>query len=83
MQIMSNGEYRSIEHRAVVSGQKERLSIAAFHSSKMGTDVGPLPDLVKNNGAKYKTLSSEEYLRLVVSSKLDGKSLVDHMKIQQ
>lgn len=82
MQIMSNGEYRSIEHRAVVSGQKERLSIAAFHSSNIGTDVGPLSDLVKN-GSKYKTLSSEEYVRLVVSSKLDGKSLVHHMKIQQ
>ncbi|XP_019190920.1 PREDICTED: S-norcoclaurine synthase 1-like [Ipomoea nil] len=82
MEIMSNGEYRSIEHRAIVSGQKERLSIAAFHSSNIGTDVGPLSDLVKN-GTKYKTLSSEEYVRLVVSSKLDGKSLVHHMKIQQ
>ncbi|XP_031097047.1 S-norcoclaurine synthase 1-like [Ipomoea triloba] len=82
MEIMSNGEYRSIEHRAVVSGQKERLSIAAFHSSNIGTDVGPLSDLLKN-GSKYKTLSSEEYVRLVVSSKLDGKSLVHHMKIQQ
>ncbi|XP_027166746.1 S-norcoclaurine synthase 1-like [Coffea eugenioides] len=32
MEIMSNGEYSSIEHRAVVDFHKERLSIAAFHS---------------------------------------------------
>ncbi|KAJ0918485.1 putative (S)-norcoclaurine synthase [Helianthus annuus] len=32
MEIMSNGEYSSIEHRAVVDFEKERLSIAAFHS---------------------------------------------------
>ncbi|MFS8027282.1 putative (S)-norcoclaurine synthase [Helianthus anomalus] len=32
MEIMGNGEYSSIEHRAVVDFEKERLSIAAFHS---------------------------------------------------
>ncbi|MFS7946121.1 putative (S)-norcoclaurine synthase [Helianthus anomalus] len=29
---MGNGEYSSIEHRAIVNFEKERLSIAAFHS---------------------------------------------------
>ncbi|XP_059656744.1 S-norcoclaurine synthase 1-like [Cornus florida] len=82
MEIMSNGEYSSIEHRAVVNSEKERLSIAAFHSPNLRAVVGPLPDLMKENGANYKTLSSEDYMRLVISTKLDGKSLVDHMKIK-
>jgi len=78
---MSNGEYKSIEHRAVVNQEKERLSIAAFHSPILDAMVGPLPDLVKEKGAKYKSITNEEYLRLVITSKLDGKSFLDDMKL--
>ncbi|KAI9177740.1 hypothetical protein LWI28_018609 [Acer negundo] len=80
MEIMSNGEYKSIEHRAVVNPEKERLSIAAFHSPDMKTMIGPLIDLVKDK-ENYKTVTHEEFVRLVISSKLDGKSLLTHMKL--
>lgn len=80
---MSNGEYKSIEHRAVVNPEKERLSIAAFHSPNIRAMIGPLPDIVKENAANYKTISNEEYIKLVVTSKLDGKSLLDHMRLNQ
>ncbi|KAK5777456.1 hypothetical protein PVK06_045423 [Gossypium arboreum] len=36
MEIMSNGEYKSIEHKAVDNPEKERLSITAFHNIKIG-----------------------------------------------
>lgn len=80
---MSNGEYKSIEHRAVVNPEKERLSIAVFHSPNIRAMIGPLPDIVKENAANYKTISNEEYIKLVVTSKLDGKSLLDHMRLNQ
>lgn len=81
MQIMSNGEYKSIEHRAVVNTEKNRISVAAFHGPHTKAMVGPLPELVKKRPAKYKTISNEDYLRLLLSRKLDGKSLIDHMKL--
>ncbi|CAA7053109.1 unnamed protein product [Microthlaspi erraticum] len=31
LQIVTNGTYRSIEHRGVVNSEKERLSVALFH----------------------------------------------------
>ncbi|KAH7514358.1 hypothetical protein FEM48_Zijuj11G0080800 [Ziziphus jujuba var. spinosa] len=85
IEIMSNGEYKSIEHRAVVDPEKERLSIAAFHSPNMSTMIGPLPELVKekNITANFKTISHEEFVRLVIARKLDGKSLLDDMKLEQ
>ncbi|XVF51922.1 hypothetical protein PTKIN_Ptkin04bG0223200 [Pterospermum kingtungense] len=81
IQIMSNGEYKSIEHRAIVNPDKERLSIAAFHSPNLTTKIGPLPDLVKTKGAEYRTMLHEEFVRLTISSKLDGKGLLDQMKL--
>ncbi|OMO93129.1 Plant peroxidase [Corchorus olitorius] len=81
IEIMSNGEYKSIEHRAVVNPERERLSIAAFHSPNMNSKIGPLPDLVKANESRYKTISQEEFVKLTVSSKLDGKGLLDQLKL--
>lgn len=82
IEILSNGKYKSIEHRAIVSTDRERLSIAAFHSPNYDVQVGPLWELV--NGSKcYKSLSHENFMRLVISSKLDGKSLLGHMKLKK
>ncbi|KAK1374926.1 S-norcoclaurine synthase 1 [Heracleum sosnowskyi] len=83
MEVFSNGEYSSIEHRAVVNNKKERLSIAAFHSPKTDTYIGPLPELVQENYPKYKTIRHEDFIRLVVTSHLVGKSILDHLKCDQ
>ncbi|KAK2376035.1 protein SRG1 [Trifolium repens] len=32
LEIMTNGIYKSIEHRATVNSEKERISVAAFHN---------------------------------------------------
>ncbi|KAM0934166.1 putative (S)-norcoclaurine synthase [Dioscorea sansibarensis] len=39
IEIMSNGKYKSIEHRAVVNPERERLSIATFHSLRTDAQV--------------------------------------------
>ncbi|PIA34058.1 hypothetical protein AQUCO_03900156v1 [Aquilegia coerulea] len=72
----------SIEHRAVINSEKERLSIAAFHDPRHGITIGPLPDLVKDNQEKYKTIDHDEYLRQAMTTKLDGKRLIDNMKVR-
>ncbi|KAL5839202.1 hypothetical protein ACOSQ3_011906 [Xanthoceras sorbifolium] len=44
--IITNGIYRSVEHRATVNSSKERLSIATFYSPKQGGDMGPALSLI-------------------------------------
>ncbi|WOG90136.1 hypothetical protein DCAR_0209379 [Daucus carota subsp. sativus] len=81
LEVFSNGEYSSIEHRAVVNNVKERLSIAAFHSPHIDTDIAPLPELVQDNSPKYKTIRHIDFIRLVLGSHLDGKSILDYLKL--
>ncbi|OMO77201.1 hypothetical protein CCACVL1_15167 [Corchorus capsularis] len=38
-------------------------------------------DLVKADESRYKTISHEEFVKLTISSKLDGKGLLDQMKL--
>ncbi|KAL0698357.1 hypothetical protein Bca4012_054479 [Brassica carinata] len=82
LEIITNGAYRSIEHRGVVSSEKERLSVAAFHNLGMGKEVGPLRSLVeRQKAAFYKSVTIEEYFKGLFSRKLDGKAYLEVMRI--
>ncbi|XP_020697076.1 S-norcoclaurine synthase 1 isoform X1 [Dendrobium catenatum] len=83
IEILSNRKYKSIVHRAVVNNEKERLSVAAFHSLNIGDLVGPIPEIVKGDELLYKSLQYEEYFKQVVASKLEGKTILDHMKLDK
>ncbi|KAK1420377.1 hypothetical protein QVD17_21920 [Tagetes erecta] len=84
LEIMSNGAYNSIEHRATVNATKERISLAMFFNPKLEADVGPAKSLVANTGAPplYKTQVMEQYLKDFFSRKLNGKTFLERMKIR-
>ncbi|KVH89440.1 Non-heme dioxygenase N-terminal domain-containing protein [Cynara cardunculus var. scolymus] len=84
LEIMSNGAYNSIEHRATVHATKERISLAMFFNPKFQADVGPAKSLLKNtrNPPLYKTLVMEQYLKEFFSGKLNGKTFLKKMKIE-
>ncbi|KAH6834198.1 senescence-related gene 1 protein [Perilla frutescens var. hirtella] len=82
LEIASNGVYRSVEHRATVNSEKERLSIATFLNPAIDNDIGPAPSLVSlQTPAKFKTISAVEYLKGLFSKELKGKSYVDLLRI--
>lgn len=63
---MTNGEYKSIEHRVTINAHNERLSISAFHVPKYDGIVSPLLG-VTDEKVLYKTTKVEEYSRLYLS----------------
>ncbi|XP_071710567.1 protein SRG1-like [Rutidosis leptorrhynchoides] len=82
MEIVSNGVYKSIEHRAMVNSNDERLSVATFYSSSMGTELGPAQSLVaQHKVANFRRVPLEEYFKGFFARKLDGKSYLDYMKL--
>ncbi|KAK2376032.1 hypothetical protein P8452_48156 [Trifolium repens] len=83
LEIMTNGIYRSIEHRVTINSKKERISIAAFHDIKMGKDLTPASSLVTpESPALYKTITVEEYIAGLLISKVEGKSYLDVVRIK-
>lgn len=80
LEIMTNGKYKSIEHRVTINAYKERLSISAFHIPKYDGIVSPVLGVTEEK-VLYKTVRVEEYAKLYFSSELDGKKALDHAKI--
>nr|POF25068.1 protein srg1 [Quercus suber] len=82
--IVTNGIYRSIEHRATVNSAKERLSVATFYSPSLEADMGPAPSLITpESPALFKRIGVADYFRQLFSRELDGKAFIDSMRIQK
>lgn len=70
-EILTNGKYKSIEHRVVTNGDKPRMSIACFFGPKEDTCIAPLPKLVnENNPLRYKCIKFEDYVKNFTSNRL-------------
>lgn len=84
LQILTNGTYPSIEHRATVNSSKERLSIATFYSPRLDGSIGPAPSLITpQTPPRFKTMTSADYYKGYFARELRGKSYLDVIRIQQ
>jgi isopenicillin N synthase-like dioxygenase len=77
---MTNGKYKSIEHRVTINPDVERLSVSAFHNPKFDGVVSPVLSSTTEK-VLYKTISVEDYMKHYMSNKLDGKKALDHAKV--
>ncbi|GMY27695.1 protein SRG1 [Fagus crenata] len=82
IEVLTNGKYKSVEHRAVTHKEKDRLSIVTFYAPSYEIELGPMPELVDiNNPCKYRRYNHGEYSKHYVTNKLQGKKTLDFAKI--
>ncbi|KAM6554511.1 hypothetical protein CsatB_015273 [Cannabis sativa] len=83
MQVVTNGKYKSVRHRAVVNNTKTRISIAVPHGPSVDKVVVPLPELLEKEGQSpvYSGMSYKDYIELQQSSKCYMKSSIDMITI--
>ncbi|MBA0868798.1 hypothetical protein Goshw_018923 [Gossypium schwendimanii] len=83
MEIVSNGVYPSIEHRATVNSVKERLSIVTVYSPRLDGELGPAPSLLSpQTPPLFKRIGVADYFKGLYTRELHGKSYVDYLRIQ-
>ncbi|GER55918.1 2-oxoglutarate (2OG) and Fe(II)-dependent oxygenase superfamily protein [Striga asiatica] len=82
LEVLTNGRYKSVEHRAVANKEKDRLSIVTFYAPNYEMEVGPMKEMVDdNNPCKYRRYNHGEYNKHYVTSKLEGKKTLEFAKI--
>ncbi|XP_015160635.1 flavonol synthase/flavanone 3-hydroxylase-like [Solanum tuberosum] len=75
LEVLSNGKYKSVEHRAVVNAEAARISIAVGHGPKMDAIVQPASPLIKEKSeSKYRPIVYKDYIRDQQSTIKRGKS---------
>ncbi|PKA51541.1 Gibberellin 2-beta-dioxygenase 2 [Apostasia shenzhenica] len=76
LQVMTNGRFVSVRHRAIANAQRSRLSTIFFAAPPLQTCVSPLPLMVThNNPPRYKSYLWAEYKKLMYSLQLASNRL--------
>ncbi|OAY27763.1 protein SRG1 [Manihot esculenta] len=83
LEVLTNGKYKSVEHRAVTHKEKDRLSIVTFYAPSYEVELGPMPELVNDKTpSKYRRYTHGEYNKHYVTNKLQGKKTLEFAKIK-
>ncbi|XP_059463301.1 1-aminocyclopropane-1-carboxylate oxidase homolog 4-like [Corylus avellana] len=87
LQIISNGEYKSVQHCVRANSYKKaRISVVMFFNVNKGNDdccYGPLPELLsQEKPAIYRNFTVKEYNENFYSKGLDSKSMIEKVKMQ-
>ncbi|KAK8477347.1 hypothetical protein V6N11_029208 [Hibiscus sabdariffa] len=81
-EILSNGIYQSVEHRATVNSVKERVSIATFYNPNFDVEMGPAPSLITpQTPPLFKRVRVHDFYKGYLSRELRGKSYVDTLRL--
>ena len=81
--VVSNGRFRSVEHRAVTNASTARISIPTFYSPSGDAFIAPAPSMVdEEHPAQYRGYIFHEFAGVFWSQGLIKKTVLDHFKIQ-
>ncbi|OAY30199.1 scopoletin 8-hydroxylase [Manihot esculenta] len=82
MQILSNGKYKSAEHRVGTTSTQSRVSIPIFVIPKPTEKIKPFPQVVERDGvALYKEVVFEDYMKNFFGNAHEGKKSLDFARI--
>lgn len=83
LQVVSNGKFRSVEHRAVTNASTARISISTFYNPSQEVFIAPAASLVdEQHPALYRGYQLEEFMRVFWAQELKGKNALHNFKIE-
>uniref|UniRef100_A0A0D9Z9D6 Fe2OG dioxygenase domain-containing protein n=1 Tax=Oryza glumipatula TaxID=40148 RepID=A0A0D9Z9D6_9ORYZ len=65
LEVLTNGAYRSVEHRVLIHARKSRTTVVMFHDAHIDGMVQPIQEVLKHNGAeaRYRSIEKLEYMK--------------------
>ncbi|EYU25981.1 hypothetical protein ABFS82_07G044400 [Erythranthe guttata] len=85
LQLVSNGRFRSNEHRAITSYVGPRISVACFFSGNINNSnkiYGPIKEMIsQENPAIYRDIMLGEYVSRFLEAALDNYRGLDYYKV--
>ncbi|KAL6196766.1 hypothetical protein ACLB2K_032380 [Fragaria x ananassa] len=82
LQIISNGRYKSAEHRVRTTSAQSRVSVPIFTIPNATEIIGPLPEVVARDGvARYRDMVFGDYMNNFFGNAHEGKKSLDYARI--
>ncbi|XP_074562551.1 2-oxoglutarate-dependent dioxygenase 19-like [Curcuma longa] len=82
MQIVTNGRYKSVLHRAMANGERTRVSVVSLVGPSLDTVVEPVVALVSSERpAMYRGWSYRQFLECQQGNQLKEKSVLELLRL--
>ena len=79
LQILSNGKYKSAQHRAITNATQARLSVATFHDPAKAVKISPVSELVSESSPQYREVLYGDYVSSWYTKGPDGKGNINSL----
>lgn len=75
LEVITNGKYKSVEHRVIAQPDGNRMSIASFYNPGSDAFIFPAPELAEKEEKenKYPKFVFEDYMKLYAALKFQAK----------
>ncbi|XP_060175766.1 1-aminocyclopropane-1-carboxylate oxidase [Lycium barbarum] len=77
LEVITNGKYKSVEHRVIAQTDGNRMSLASFYNPGSDAVIYPAPELLekeeKENTVTYPKFVFEDYMKLYAGLKFQAK----------
>ncbi|XP_004308028.1 PREDICTED: 2'-deoxymugineic-acid 2'-dioxygenase-like [Fragaria vesca subsp. vesca] len=82
-EVLSNGLYKSVVHRATLNSERTRISVASFHSLGIDEKMKTAEELVsEEQPAKYRESSFRDFLNFLSGNDIaEGNTFLDSLKL--
>lgn len=82
MQIVTNGRYKGVLHRAVVGGEQSRMSFVSLIGPCMDTVIEPLPEMAADGrGLEFRGIRYRDYMEMQQSNSINEKTALDIVRV--
>ncbi|KAI9178262.1 hypothetical protein LWI28_024456 [Acer negundo] len=73
IEVITNGKYKSVEHRVIAQSNGTRMSIASFYNPGSDAVIYPAPALLEEEKQVYPKFVFEDYMKLYAGLKFQPK----------
>ncbi|BAF23972.1 2-oxoglutarate-dependent dioxygenase 19-like [Oryza sativa Japonica Group] len=82
LEIVTNGRYKGVLHRAVVGGEQSRMSFVSLIGPCMDTVVEPLPEMAADGrGLEFRGIRYRDYMEMQQSNSINEKTALDIVRV--
>lgn len=79
LEVITNGKYKSVQHRVLVDAERDRVTVAAFQDACVAGMVKPLSELGEE--ARYESITKHDYRHRQFDALTRRANIVESLKI--
>ncbi|KAK7317134.1 hypothetical protein RJT34_01110 [Clitoria ternatea] len=81
LEVVSNGRYESVLHRAILNNTDTRMSIAVVNGPAPDKEIGAAPELLEKEKAVFKSIKYRDYLEVQQKTRYADKSGLEVIRL--